>query len=106
MSADLDLISEKVANLSVDELLLLQERITSYLRQKVVPPKPTTAEEREAAWAKVFMPKPTPEQIEAEIAYIFPPEIRAEFGKTDWKNKVIEPKSASEMVNEDREDRF
>jgi hypothetical protein len=107
MSADLDLITTKVVSLSVDELLTLQAQITDQLRHRINPNKPlTTPAEREAIWAKVSLPKPTPEQLEADLAAMFPPELRAEFGKVDLRNKVIGPKSASEMVNEDREDRI
>jgi hypothetical protein len=108
MSADLDLITTKVVNLSVTELLTLQAQITDQLRHRINPNKPlTTPAEREAIIAKFALPKPTPEQIEAELAAMFPPEIRAEWGKTDFNELAKKlDKPLSQQVNEDREDRI
>ena len=48
----------------------------------------------------------TREEIEALLATIFSAEELAAIGKTDFSKLPIGAKSLSEMVNEDREDRF
>lgn len=107
MSADLDLISAKVESLALDELLLLQERIIAQVRQRTIigDYKEQRQKEIEAAFAKITHPNPTPEQIEAYRARVFPTEIRAQMGYTDFSKIKIGPKTITQMIDEDREDR-
>jgi hypothetical protein len=100
MSTELELISSKVDNLSLDELLVLEKLIALKLKHKI-----ETEKTVEAILAKFFLPKPTNEQIENELAQIFPPEVRAQMGTTDFSKFANLAKPISEMINEDREDR-
>ena len=108
MSAEADLMMEKVTRLPVDELLALRARIDSELQQKNAPValQPTT----QTAVAPVadshpLIYKRTPQEIEEFLAAIMTPEELARVGQTDFSQKYIGPKSASEMLIEDREDR-
>ncbi len=50
--------------------------------------------------------QPTAEEVEASLAKIFTPEEMVEMDKVDLDNLPVGAKSLSEMINEDREDRF
>jgi len=105
MSIDLDLVLAKVKGLSVAELLTVKETIQSELQQKQSATEPAQAGQPQ----RVIIPgsyRPSKEQIEAELARLFTPEELAEMDKVDLSKIDIGPKSASEMINEDREDRF
>lgn len=106
MSADTDLISEKVRNLSVSELLNLQQIIIEELRKKT---GVAQNGEKSNSTGHVRLPhayRLTREEVEASLAVIFSPEELARLGKTDFSKLANGPKSASEMLIEDREDRF
>lgn len=110
MSAKLDELKVQLAELSVDELLTLMERITVELRHKIIPNGKTPAKVVEPEPEnKPYLPgtyRPTKEQIEASLAAMFTPEERAEAAKVD-RTKLARPhRSVTEIINEDREDRF
>jgi hypothetical protein len=105
MSTDLDLVLTKVENLTLDELLTVQEKIIRQVRTRTVPPTQPIPEPKK----RVRLPhayRRTAEEIEASLKAIFTPEELARMGQTDFSKIKIGPKSASEMLNEDREDRF
>ncbi len=105
MNIDLDLVLAKVKGLSVSELLTLKETIQTELQQKQSEVEPAQAGQPR----RVIIPgayRRSREEIEAQLATLFTPEEMAQIGKTDFSKIPIGPKSASEMINEDREDRF
>ncbi len=115
MSVNLEQVLSQVRNLGVSELLTIQETITQELRRKTDPtqpvpdPTPTVEAGATSAPRRIHLPhayRRTPEEIEASLAAIFTPEELAQIGTTDFSKLPIGPKSASEMLNEDREDRF
>jgi len=108
MSADTDLILEKVRNLSISELLIVQETIIWELRQKTrSTSEPTPGRANGQRYIRIpGAYQPTREEVEASLARIFTPTELAEIGKRDFTKIDLGSKSLSEMVNEDREDRF
>ena len=110
MSANLEEVVSKVKELSSDELLTVQETVTAELRRKlppkITPNQPHTTQEREALLNHYFMPRPTLEELKAGLDRIFPAHLRAQMGQTDFSKLPTGPKSLSEMIVEDREDRL
>jgi hypothetical protein len=111
MSPKLEILLNSLEELSAEELLILLEDLSKQLRQKAVgnvnkPKQAVSATDREAILAKYFLPRPTPEEIEALLAQMFTPEERARFGTTDFSKLPVGHKSASQMIIEDREDRL
>ena len=112
MTTELEDLVAKVKQLSPTELLTIQETITAELRRKITTnsngetQRPDTPEEREAILRRYFRPQPTKEEIEASLKQIFPPEVLALMGHTDFDKLPAGTKSLSEMIIEDREDRF
>jgi hypothetical protein len=99
MITDVQMILDKVSDLSVEDLLKVQQTVTFEL-QKKAPEKPS---------GRVHLPRAyrrTKEEVEAMLKALFTPEEYAEIGKRDFSKMKIEGKTFSEMVNEDREDRF
>lgn len=87
--AELELILEKLDSLSLDELLTVQEKITSQLRLKIrpetapiinqpEPPLPSSAPE-------TYQP-PTTDETEADLSEIFTPEELAAMVEVDLSN--------------------
>ncbi len=107
MSVELDLILSNIKKLSVEELTTIQETVAAELRQQaesILAPS-----QYKASPLRIRLPhayQVTAEEIEASLAAIFTPEELAQLGKTDFSKLPTGPKSASEMLNEDREDRF
>ena len=91
---------------SVEELWLLQEQLTQRLRQKTTssPNKPLERPDVTASESSIFMPKLTPQEIEAHLREVFGDEYD-EIMATDISNLPKGSISLSEMVNQDREDR-
>jgi phosphatidylserine decarboxylase len=109
MSADLDLLLSKVKDLSVEELRTLQATITQELSYKTGPVSNGRAAASPQPNRYLQIPgaiRRTREEIEALLATIFSAEELAAIGKTDFSKLPIGAKSLSEMINEDREDRF
>jgi len=105
MSAKLELVLSEIKQLSLEELVVLQENLSLELRYKTQPP----AQLQVQAGNRVKIPgayRPTSEQVKATLAVLFAPEELARMGKTDFSKLPAGLKSASEMLNEDREDRF
>jgi hypothetical protein len=104
MSADLELVLSKVENLELNELLMVQEKVLRQMKTKS-----STAPSKGQSELKVKLPhayRRTPEEVEASLASIFTSEELKNTGKTNFDSIQIGPKSASELLNEDREDRF
>ncbi len=118
MSADSQLIIEKLSNLSVAELLRVQENIIQQLKYKtgvneaIANPTPaknrteieSTSSPEQLKLAHAYCR--TPQEIEERLATIFTPEELAQIGRRDFSNRRLEGKSLSQMVIEDRKDRF
>lgn len=105
MSADLSAVLTKLDELSFEELLTLQEQLTHRLKLKApAPSQPVNQTSHRVKIPGAY--RPTPAQIEARLAAILTPEELTRLGKTDFSKLPVGPKSASEMLNEDREDRF
>lgn len=105
MSADTELILEKLNRLSLDELLLVKAKIDEKIQQG------ETLINNLKTVQSATNPRPqiytrTKEEVEAFLSSVFTPEERAEIGKTDFSKVQLQGKSLSEMINEDREDRF
>lgn len=107
----------KVREFSVDELLTVQKTVAAELKQKtakspVVTQNPNHSAERfNEPEGRINIPgayRPTKAQIEAHLSAIFTPEQRAEFDKVDLSQIKLLPgaKSSTELISEDREDRF
>jgi hypothetical protein len=113
MSTDTDLIIEKVRYLSVDDLLRVQATIRQELELKTTPKsqKPKRARFSDTP-RKIVIPEayqPSSADIEAELAQIFTAEELAEIAGTDISDIPVLPlgaKTSTELISEDREDRF
>src|SRR5438105_705147 len=107
MSAELELLVSKVKKLSIEELLTIQETIITELRHKTMLENPVISTNLPGN-TSIFLPKLSPQEIEAELAEIFTPEELAEINAVDLSKLPLLPagvKTLSEIVNEDREDR-
>jgi hypothetical protein len=110
MSSDLSEVLNRLENLSVEELLTVQESLTKNVRKKVhsstsvgIPGEPTTR--------RIGIPgtyRATPQEIEAHLKSVFTSEQLAEIAQTDISNLTLPPgaKTTAEILREDREDRF
>ena len=101
MSVALDEVLEAMNHLSPDELLLVQEQLQSQLQ--------TASKLNNLEKGRVNIPgsyRPTPEQIEALLAAMFTPEQRREIDAVDLTKLPTNLPSVTEMISEDREDRF
>lgn len=106
MGSDLEVFAEKIRGLSVEQLLSLQEEIINELRAKTQKNNGTNKRKEAQSTQRVSgFYRPSTEEIEAELAEIFTPEELAEVEATDLSNLPQGPKSLSQIVNEDREDR-
>jgi hypothetical protein len=111
MSTLLDELRAKLEQLSVNELLSLQEQIIQQLRARTLTNGNGHTVKTNSAYRHVDIPGVrhyTAKEIEAELAEIFTPEELAEINNTDpaTLNLPPLPKSLAEMISEDREDRF
>ncbi len=109
MSSDLQIVLAKVKALSGNELLTVLESVTTELRQKGItngntqPGSVAEDEGNEIYYA-------TPQEVEADLIALFGAErlaqIRTEITGGILNNLPTLPKSLSEYINEDREDRL
>lgn len=113
MSAESDWLQEKIHNLSLVELLTLQETITKELRVKIqkVAKKEVLEIKPEQQKRQLVIPgtyKPTRKEIEKHLATVFTTEQLSEIEKLDLEKLHLPPgsKSSTELINEDREGRF
>jgi hypothetical protein len=111
MSAILENILKELEELTAQESLILLTRLSQHLQRKGLPElgnpsetHPTGDQEGRVRLAHAY--RRTPDEIEASLAAIFTPEEVALIGKTDFTKFNIGPKSLSQTLNEDREDRF
>jgi hypothetical protein len=107
----LEEVQSKIKELSAADLRLLQEQIEAELRQKTSPPQSTSTKQTAEKPVTLLdlIPgayRPTKEQIEAHLAAVFTSEERARMGKTDFSKLPVGAKTVTEMISEDREDRF
>jgi hypothetical protein len=118
MSAILEELIEKIDDLSADEAFILMKKLADKVsprpenetvnqQPETADVKPTTESEREAIFAKYFLPRPkTPEERQQWIEKMLTPQQIARLGKTDFKKLTPGKKSLSQMIIEDREDRL
>ncbi|HEX2913479.1 MAG TPA: hypothetical protein VH186_21935 [Chloroflexia bacterium] len=104
MSSETERILGKIPELSIAELLTLQETITQELRHKTGVEEPVPGSHVRLAHAY----RRTREEIEASLAAIFTPEELAQIGRRDFTKMPTDPtlKPLSQLVIEDREDRI
>lgn len=107
----LEELQGKLKQLSVNELLALQNQLTTELSQKIGTPadKPTNSPVTQGEPLLLnLIPgayRPTEIEIEEELQALFTPEEMSEMDKLDLTNLPPLPKSLGEYVSEDREDR-
>jgi hypothetical protein len=116
-----NLLSEVESLNSLDELFTLQERIISRIRTITNPngngnghaPAPVVPESlEETPTHRLVIPgvyyrtKEEVEAFSASLKAMLPPQEQKNFGKRDFSHLVFEGKSTSELLIEDREDRF
>ncbi len=106
MSADLEIVLAKVHQLNLEELLTVQEQIIRQVRVKVVPPEIVNKVRSEQ---RVQIPGAyqfSSQEIETELAEVFSPEELAIMDKVDLNNLPVGSKTVTQMLSEDRRDRF
>ncbi|MEI6045057.1 MAG: hypothetical protein WCS37_11955 [Chloroflexota bacterium] len=107
MSLDLETVLAKVENLDFEELLTLQEQIIHQLRTKAPTPMVHSVEHSSSRWVEIpGAYRFSATEIEAELAESFTPEELAEIATTDLSNLPPGLKTVTEILSEDREDRF
>lgn len=111
MSTALSEVLERLENLSVDELLTVQEAITKDVRQKLGSSTARKIIEDNEVLHRVRIPgayRSTAQQVEAHLASIFTPQQLAQIAQTDVSNITLPPgaKTTTQILSEDREDRF
>jgi hypothetical protein len=110
MSTTLDLITEKLPELSVKELLVLQEKLTSQLHQRLEPaPEPTVAKTEQPLLLDLIPGAYRLTQVEADeilLGLVTPQELK------ELRNRKSIPLSVPglskrlvDYIDEDREDR-
>lgn len=110
----LEELEAKLKQLSVPELLALQNRLTEELSQKLTTPTPATTQTLPPTTPAEplllnLIPgayRPDETEIEEELQTLFTPQELAEIDQLDLTNLPPLPKSLGEYVSEDREDRL
>jgi predicted pyridoxine 5'-phosphate oxidase superfamily flavin-nucleotide-binding protein len=106
MTASVERLINEFEGLSVDELLALLEGISKELRRKTgeKPEKVVLSQQVIIPGAYQF----SAEEIEAELAAAFTPQELAEIEIEDISNLTLPvgAKTTTEILSEDREDRF
>jgi hypothetical protein len=111
MSSKLESMKSELSELSVSELLSLMEQLAAELRHKTTTngntkPAKTKVEPQVQGVRLPHAYRPTKEQVEASLNAIFKPEDLAQMGRTDFSKLPPLPKTITEYLSEDREDRF
>ena len=106
MSVILENILKELEELTAEESLVLLTRLSQHLQHSL---KATTL--GVTASRRVEIPgayRPTAEQVTAHLKAVFSPEQLAEIEKVDLSNLKLPPgaKTTTEILSEDREDRF
>jgi len=105
MSAKLELVLNEIKQLSLEELVLLLENLSLELRHKTQP----SAQLQAQAGNRVKIPGAyqfSAAEIEAHLAAVFTSQELAEMEKTDLSNLPMMSRTSTEILSEDREDRF
>ncbi len=102
MSAELETLLEKVDELSLEELVLLQNRIARQLQSRTL----AELSNQQKLYEQEVFYRPSKEQVRLELAEIFTAEELAEIAQIDPATLPELAKPLSEAINEDREDRF
>lgn len=87
--AELDLILEKLDSLSLDELLTVQEKITSQLRLRIRPETTVATHNQPEPPLPSSVPgtsQPAADETEADLSEIFTPEELAAMVEVDLSN--------------------
>ncbi len=112
MSTALSEVLDRLENLSVDELLTVQEAITKDVRQKLSSSSAKKIiEDNNEVRHRVRIPgayRPSAQQVETHLASVFTPEQLAQIAQTDVSDIKLPPgaKTTTQILSEDREDRF
>ncbi len=111
MSAMLDHVMSEIKELSLEELLTLQRHLIDEVQVKVVPATQTSSgtmpvkpTQRSLVVPQAFRRKP--EEVEATLLAVFGPEQLEAMKDVDLTNLGPGSKTVTEMISEDREDRF
>ena len=110
MSTDLIEVLNRLGNLSIEELLTVQETVRKGVQQKIHSSKSPEVSDNHVN-GRVIIPgayRPTIQEVEAHLARVFTPEQLAEISRTEISNITLPPgaKTTAEILSEDREDRF
>jgi hypothetical protein len=110
MSARLDRVLNEIKELSFEELLTLQRQIIDEVQTKAVPTAPEAATTPDkASQPPLIIPQAyrrNPEDVEASLLAVFGPEQLAAMKDVDLSNLPPGSRTVTEMISEDREDRF
>ncbi|NWJ97315.1 MAG: hypothetical protein HXX20_16145 [Chloroflexi bacterium] len=110
MTASVERLINEFEGLSLDELLALLDGLSKELRRKTGE-KSTSTSEKVVQNRQVIIPGAyqfSAEEIEAELAAAFTPQELAEIETEDISNLTLPvgAKTTTEILSEDREDRF
>jgi hypothetical protein len=95
MTSELKQVLSKVDTLSEEDLKALQKHISERLHQK----------DNKVDLSKIGY-RLSPEKIREQLSQVFSPEELAEATEDDFDEPLNLPKSLTEYISEDREDRF
>lgn len=108
MRTKLETVLNEIKDLELEELEELLENVSQQLRYKTgtvkfgVSGKAIAAQPLEIPGTYQF----SPAEIEAHLAAVFTPEQLAEMERTDSSNLSKMSRTSTEILSEDREDRF
>ncbi len=105
MSARLEHVLNEIKELSFDELLMLQRQIIDEVQTKAVPTTPPGKPgQRTLNIPQAY--RRNPDEVEASLLAVFGPAQMAAMREVDLSNLPPGSKTITEMISEDREDRF
>lgn len=102
MKPKLEKILDEFEELSVDELLLVLDKLSNQLSLKLTSTHSANLITPKLKASDVFLPQETAGEIESSFNQFFTAQELAEMDKVDLSNLPTGPKSLSEMIIEDR----
>lgn len=112
MSAMLDHVLNEIKELSLEELLTLQRQLIDEVQTKAIPvtSEPAALPSNPSQPIRTLMVphsyRRNPEEVEAALLAVFGPEQLAAMKDVDLTKLPPGSKTVTEMISEDREDRF
>ncbi|NWJ98601.1 MAG: hypothetical protein HXX20_22855 [Chloroflexi bacterium] len=109
MSIILERVLSEIKELSFEELLTLQKQIIDEVRTKAAPIEATLSTPTKPSLRPLNIPEAyrrKPEEVEALLVAVFGSEQLAVLEKVDLSNLPPGSKTVTEMISEDREERF